>query len=120
MGVVCEFQLNRSISSRAICKNVFLCVLRTNSGQTDRQTEKKVFLKILKTPLGPTRMLFVNFSSIGSLVFEQFVKTAFWMCFCGQPGRQTQKFGSVLSGVLFPDEFILNFLQGYHFRLSKQ
>ena len=116
MGVVCEFQLNRSISFRAIGKNVFLCVLRTNSGQT----EKNVFLKLLKTPLGPTRMLCVNFSSIGPLVFEQFVKTAFWICFCGQPGRQTQKFGSVLSGVLFPDDFILNFLQGYHFRLSKQ
>ena len=121
---------------------------------TDKEThQRNLKKKLLITPFGPTRIVCVNFSSIGSFVFQIFEKKGFscfftdkqidkltylekkvtqtpsvdcefqfnrfisfriskngffWVCFCGQP----EKFGSVLSGILFPDDFYSLFFRG--------
>ena len=48
--------------------------------------------KLPKTLTGPTWVLCVDFSSIGLLVSEKFIKTAFLVGFCGQTAdKQTDK-----------------------------
>ena len=47
---------------------------------TDKETHKCNFFTLLITPFGPTRIVCVNFSSIGSFVFQIFEKKGF-SCF---------------------------------------
>ena len=69
MGLVYEFELNRFW--RDLKKRLsFLCPLRTKTDkQIDNQTNSKK-KKLPKTLSGPTRILCVNFSSVGTVVFE--------------------------------------------------
>ena len=62
-------------------KTSFYVFLRTNNGQIDRQTD--FFLSCSRHPRTNADSVCVNFSSIGSLVFEQLKKLLF-VCFYGQ------------------------------------
>ena len=70
------------VSFRAICKNVFLCVLRTKkNSQIDRQTKKEDLKKKVAQDTPRTN------ENVG---VNQFVKTAFWGVFL-RTTRQTNR-----------------------------
>ena len=60
---------------------------------TDKETHKCNFFILLITPFGPTRIVCVNFSSIGSFVFQIFEKKRLFVFFYAQTDRETDIFG---------------------------